>query len=98
MGAIFKDLRAAGIGAAVWNEHREVVATLAEQIPIPDSVFTLESLAARRAVHFVRELGLHNVVIDGDLESFIHAISNRLLLHSSCGHIIHDILLFASSF
>ena len=98
MGAIFKDLRAAGIGAAVWNEHRQVVATLAGQIPIPNSIFTLESLAARCAVHFVRELGLHNIVIDGDLESSIHAISNRLLLHSSCGHIIHDILLFASSF
>ena len=25
-------------------------------------------------------------------------LSNRLLLHSSCGHIIHDILLFSRSF
>ena len=25
-------------------------------------------------------------------------LSNRLLLHSSCGHIIHDILLFSHSF
>ena len=59
--AIFEDLRAAGIGMAVHNKHGEVVAALAEQIPIPDSVFTLETLAARHAVHFVRELGLRNV-------------------------------------
>ena len=97
-GAIFEDLRAAGIGVAVRNEHGEVVAALAEQIPIPDSVFTLETLAARRVVLFVQELGLRNVVFDGDSESSIQAISNRLLSHSSCGHIIHDILLFASSF
>ena len=61
-GAIFDDLRAASIGVAVRNEHGEVVAALAEQIPIPDSIFTLETLAARRAVLFARDLGLHHVV------------------------------------
>ena len=96
-GAIFEDLMAAGIGMAVRNEHGEVVAALAEQIPILDSVFTLETLATRRVVHFVRKLGPRNVVFEGDSESSIHAISNILLLHSSCGHIIQDILLFASS-
>ena len=95
--AIFEDLRATVIGMAVRNEHGEVVVALAEQIPIPDSVFT-QTLVARRVVLFVQELGLRNVVFDGDSESSIQAISNRLLSHSSCGHIIHDILLFASSF
>ena len=97
-GAIFDDLRAVGIGVVVQNEHGEVVAALAEQIPTPDSVFTLETLAARRVVLFARDIGLHHVVFEGDSESSIHAISNRLLLHSSCGHIIHDILLFSRSF
>ena len=96
-GAIFEDLKVAGIGVAIRNEHGEVVAALAEQISILDSVFTLETLVARCAVHFVWELGLRNVVFEGDLESSIHAISNRLLLPSSCGHIIQDILLFVSS-
>ena len=97
-GAIFEDLRAAGIGVAIRNEHGEVVVALAEQILIPDFVFTLETLAARHAVLFAQELGLRHVVFEGDSESSIHAISNRLLLHSSCGHIIHDILLFSQSF
>ena len=52
-GAIFEDLKATSIGVAVRNEHGEVVVALAEQIPILDSVFTFETLAARRAVHFV---------------------------------------------
>ena len=70
---------------------------LAEQIPISDSVFTLETSAARRAVLFARELGLRHVIFEGDSESSIQVISNRLLLQSSCGHIIHDILLFSHS-
>ena len=97
-GAIFDDLRAVGIGVVVRNEHGEVVTVLAEQIPTPDSIFTLETLAARRVVLFARDIGLHHVVFEGDSELSIHAISNRLLLHSSCGHIIHDILLFSHSF
>lgn len=74
-GAIFEDLKAAGIGMAVQNEHGEVVVALAEQIPILDSVFTLETLTARLAIHFVRELGFRSVVFEGDSESSIHAIS-----------------------
>ena len=55
-------------------------------------------MAARHVVLFAQELGLRHVVFEGDSKSSIHAISNRLLLHSSCGHIIHDILLFSHSF
>ena len=65
---------------------------------MPDSVFTLETLAARCAVLFVQELSLCNVVFEGDSESSIQAIHNRLFTHSSCGHIIHDISLFVNSF
>ena len=54
---------------------------MAKQIPILDSVFTLETLATRRAVLFVQELGLRNVVFEGDSESSIQAISNRLLFY-----------------
>ena len=97
-GAIFEDISVAGIGVVVRNEHGEVVAAMAEKVPILDSVFTLETLAARHAVLFVQELGLHNVVFEGDSASSIQAISNRLFTHSSCGHIINDSLLFVNSF
>ena len=86
------------IGVAVRNELGKVVAAMAEKVLVPDSVFTLKTLAARRAVLFVQELGLCNVVFEGDSASSIQAISNRLFTHSSCGHIINDSLLFVNSF
>ena len=96
--AIFEDISAVDIGVAVRNEHGDVVAAMAEKVPVPDSVFTLETLAARRVVLFVQELDLRNVVFEGDSTSSIQAITNRLFTHSSCGHIINDILLFVNSF
>ena len=39
---------------------------MAEKVPVPDLVFTLETLVARRAVLFVQELGLRNVIFEGD--------------------------------
>ena len=96
--AIFEDISAVDIGVAIRNEHGDVVAAMAEKVPVPDSVFTLETLAARRVVLFVQELDLHNVVFEGDSTSSIQAITNRLFTHSSCGHIINDILLFVNSF
>lgn len=55
---------------------------MAEQIPIPDFDFTLETLAARRAVLFARELGLRHVVFVGKSELSIQAICKRARLFS----------------
>ena len=96
-GAIFEDLHATGIRVVIWDEHGEVIATLAGKIPIPDSVLTLETLAARHTVQFVQKLGLRNSIFEGDSMSSINAISNGQLLHSSCCHIIKDFMLLSSS-
>ena len=38
------------------------------------------------------------MVFEGDSASSIHVMNYRIFTHSSCGHIIHDILLFVNSF
>ena len=84
-GAIFEDLHAAGIGVVIRDKHDEVIAALVEKISIPESVLTLETLEARRAVQFVQELGLRNSIFQGDSETSISTINKGQLLHSSCG-------------
>ena len=95
--AIFKDLQAAGIGVVIRDEHGKVIAILAEKISILELVLTLGTLEARQAVQFVQELRPRNSIFEGDYETSINVISKGDLLHSSCGHIIKDILLTSTS-
>ena len=97
-GAVFEDLNATGIGVVVCDSHGEVLATLVEIIPLPSSIHVLETLAARRAIHFVQELGMHSSVFEGDSEVSISTKKNQCLSHPSCGHLDKDILSSASSF
>lgn len=57
---MFEDINSIGIGVVVREDKGEVLATLAKRIHIPESVLELETLATRRAVQFILELGSQN--------------------------------------
>ena len=96
-GAIFEDINAASLGVVIQNDRGKILAAMAEKVPIPDSVLTLETLAARRAVQFVHEVGISSSIVEGDFETSINALRKGQLLNSSFGHIIIDILLPTNS-
>ena len=54
-------------------------------------LFILDTLAGRRAIHLVHEIGLYNCVFESDSEISINAfgLGYRTLLHSY-GHIVKD--------
>lgn len=60
--------------------------------PLPSLVVALETLATRRAVHFVQELDLQGSIFEDDSELSILAIKNQYIHHPSCGHLIKDII------
>ena len=74
------------------------MAALSEIIPSPSSVLALETVAARRAVHFLQELNLHGSIFEGDSETSISAIKNQCFHHPNVGHIIKDIMSLVGSF
>ena len=52
---------------------------------MPSLMIILETLAARRVVHFIQEIGHHRSILEGDSESSINALCHKnLLFHSSC--------------
>ena len=87
-GAIFSEEGRAGLGVVCRNSEGVVIASLAEQIPLPATITQVEALAARRAAFFAVDIGISSAVLEGD-----SAIVYRDLLNSEPslaphGHII----------
>ena len=96
-GPVFEDLGAVGIGIMVRNSSSEVLAALFEIIPLPSSIVVLETIAARRAILFTRELGCSGSIIEGDSEEAILAIKNQSFQHPLVGHLVNDIVSLVST-
>ena len=96
-GAMFNENDDAGIGIAVQDSLGYVFAAMVEKIQKPHFVEVLEMMAARRAVNFVHEIGLHQIHFEGDLEIGIKALCNGDMLLSSLGHLAQDTIFLVSS-
>ena len=58
----------------------------------------LEMLAARRAVRFIQEIGLHQSYFKDDSKLGVKALQIRYFSFSSFGHLVKNTLFFVSSF
>nr|XP_023887146.1 uncharacterized protein LOC111999255 [Quercus suber] len=96
-GATFSDLSSAGLGAIIRNDLGPVMAAFTHLIPLPTSVEMVEVLAARSALCFAKELGFNNIIVEGDSEIVIKALSTNGPSFSSIGHIVKDVKVLASS-
>ena len=76
--AVFEDLGAVGTGAVVHDSSGEVLAALSESIPLPSSIVALETIAARRAVLFVRELGFSGTILEGNSKEAIQLLRSKV--------------------
>ena len=72
------------------NCNGEVMATLSKKIPMLAYMVLLEMLAARRAIQFILELGIHNFVFKGDSEIVVKALNKSNASPPSIGHLIKD--------
>ena len=82
----------------IRNSEEAVLASLLQQIPLPNTVAQVEALAARRAAEFALEIGINQVIIEGDYEVIYKDLVNpgpSLALH---GHLIFDVLQLANVF
>ena len=77
-GAVFEDLGSVGTGAVVSDSSGEVLAALSESIPLPSSIVALETIAARRAVLFVRELGFSGTILEGNSKEAIQLLRSKV--------------------
>lgn len=76
--AVFKNNNAAGLGVVIRDSCCEIMGAMSVRVPLPQTVTEVEVLACRHAVSFAIELGLHEVIFDGDSAVVIQAINGRL--------------------
>nr|XP_023887877.1 uncharacterized protein LOC112000001 [Quercus suber] len=89
-GATFLDIAAAGLGVVVRDSKGLVIAALSERIHLPPTMVALEALACRRSILFAIELGLQDVVFEGDSEVIFKLLTAEQPCMSAFGHIIED--------
>ena len=97
-GATFKDRKLAGLGGVIRNDNGLIMAAFTQTIPLPTSVEMMEVLAARNALVLAKELCLNQVLLEGDSEIIINALSNVGRDSSSYSHILLDIKLLTHAF
>lgn len=90
--ALFKSTDSASLGVIIRDTNAAVIGALLMRVPLPQSVAMVEALACRWAVQFAIEIGLHEVIFEGDATVIINAISNGSANQSLYGHIVDDIL------
>ena len=72
--AVFRDSNSAGLGAVVCDSMGGVLASLAENIPLPQTMAGVEAAAARRAILLARDLNFSLIILEGDSEIITRAI------------------------
>ena len=81
-----------GVGATILNDRGEVMASLSAKGPLVACSEEAEVLACRREVKFVVECGFTELVVEGDNQSIMTALSLRKGFSSRLGHILQDIV------
>lgn len=56
----------AGIGVVIRNSSGQVMGALSDRINLPSAVDNVEAIACRKAISFALELGIDEVVFEGD--------------------------------
>nr|POE97055.1 hypothetical protein CFP56_48039 [Quercus suber] len=79
-GALFKEIWQAGIGVVIKDAKGRVCGALSDRIVLPRTVEEVEAIACRTIVRFALELGLEEVVFEGDSETITTAINSNFCM------------------
>ncbi|XP_075656584.1 uncharacterized protein LOC142626766 [Castanea sativa] len=97
-GALFMESFKAGIGVVIRDSAGNVIGAMSERISLPKTVEDVEALACRRAMEFALEIGLHQVVLEGDSATVLNSNKGGLPCMAPYGNIIEDSIILASQF
>ena len=71
---------------------------MAEKVALPNSVATLEALAAVKALNLAADIGISSVVVEGDSEIVVNTLISDATSFAAHGHLAEEAKLLAGLF
>ena len=68
---VFKSSNTASLGVFIKDSRGDIMGAMSVRVPLPQSITEVEALAYCHAISFVVDLGLHEVIFEGDLAVLI---------------------------
>ena len=97
-GATFADDSCSGLGVIVRDGAGLVIAAMATRVPQLLQAIEVEALAARKALEFAQEMGLAEVLLEGDSSLLMAALNSKKPVLAPYGLMIQDSLSLSSAF
>ena len=92
------NMKCVGLGVIIRDEKGRVVAVLSKTLDsLQDPTFG-EAIGERGAMEFAKELGFHEIFLEGDSKQVVMAISSKERNWCEYGHIMCDIIEVLKSF
>lgn len=93
-GATFDSENKSGIGFVIRDSRGLAIASLSQQVPRVYQASEIEAFAATRALESAAEIGIANVVLEGDSWLIFQALSAEVQSLSPIGLLIEDVKSF----
>ena len=97
-GAVFKHRKKVGIGVLIRDETRVVIAALSKIVNAPLGATEIEAKAMMARVLFARDVGIREVVFEGDLLIICKALQGEGVAPSSIQNVLDGTLELTTGF
>ncbi|XP_075675266.1 uncharacterized protein LOC142644567 [Castanea sativa] len=96
--ATFEHVGKSGIGVIIQDSSGVAIASLSQLVPRAYQATDMEAIAATRALEFAREIGITDVILEGDSWLVHHALTSSEQSLSPFGLLVEDVKLFSTRF
>ena len=97
-GAIFAEEKSSGMGVIIRDRQGLVIASMATRISQQLRPVEIQAMAASKALEFARELGITEVVLEGDSQVVMMALNSKSPVLAPYGSLVQDSVSLSNNF